>query len=102
MRILLLQDEIYLPSLGGGNKANRLFMEALAREGHAVAAITPTFTRARIGPTCRAEFLEQMAARHIDVRTSDQHLFSYSHQGVEVDAIDFAAIAESREHIRRR
>ena len=30
MRLLLLQDQVYLPSLGGGNKATRLLLEGLA------------------------------------------------------------------------
>src|SRR5258706_14115219 len=34
MRILLLQDAVYLPSYGGGNKSNRLLMTELAARGH--------------------------------------------------------------------
>ncbi len=32
MKILLLQDEIYLPSYGGGIKANRRLLEGLAEK----------------------------------------------------------------------
>jgi glycosyltransferase involved in cell wall biosynthesis len=34
MKILLLQSSVYFPSYGGGNKSNRLLMEALAKRGH--------------------------------------------------------------------
>jgi len=34
MKILLLQSSVYFPSYGGGNKANRLLLEALAARGH--------------------------------------------------------------------
>jgi glycosyltransferase involved in cell wall biosynthesis len=41
MNILLLQSTSYLPSIGA-NKANRLLLEALARQGHKCLAIGPT------------------------------------------------------------
>ena len=41
MPLLLLQDHAYLPTYGGGIKANRLLMEVLARRGHACTAIRP-------------------------------------------------------------
>jgi hypothetical protein len=34
MKILLAQNSLYYPSHGGGDKSNRLLMEALARKGH--------------------------------------------------------------------
>ena len=33
MRILLAHNSLYYPSLGGGDKSNRLLMEALAAQG---------------------------------------------------------------------
>jgi hypothetical protein len=35
MRILLAQNSLYYPAHGGGDKSNRLLMEALAARGHA-------------------------------------------------------------------
>ncbi|HVN05230.1 MAG TPA: glycosyltransferase family 4 protein [Bryobacteraceae bacterium] len=36
MRILLAHNSLYYPSYGGGDKSNRLLMEALAARGHSV------------------------------------------------------------------
>ena len=39
MRILLAHNSLYYPSFGGGDKSNRLLMEALAARGHEVRVI---------------------------------------------------------------
>jgi len=39
MRILLAQNSLYFPAHGGGDKSNRLLMEALAARGHAVRVV---------------------------------------------------------------
>src|SRR5687768_1658370 len=36
MRILLAHNSLYYPSYGGGDKSNRLLVEALAARGHEV------------------------------------------------------------------
>ena len=41
MRLLLLQDQMYVPSFGGGNKATRILLEGLVRRGHACAVVAP-------------------------------------------------------------
>jgi len=40
VRILLAHNSTYFPSSGGGDKSNRLLMEALAARGHAVRVVT--------------------------------------------------------------
>lgn len=40
MRILLAHNSLYYPSYGGGDKSNRLLMEALAARGHQVRVVT--------------------------------------------------------------
>lgn len=42
MRILLASNSPYYPSFGGGNKSNRLLMEAFAVRGHQVRVVTRT------------------------------------------------------------
>jgi len=42
VRILLASNSPYYPSFGGGNKSNRLLMEALAARGHRVQVVTRT------------------------------------------------------------
>jgi len=39
MKILLAHNSLYFPSHGGGDKSNRLLMEALAGRGHAVEVL---------------------------------------------------------------
>ena len=39
MRIMLAHNSLYYPSHGGGDKSNRLLMEALAGRGHAVRVV---------------------------------------------------------------
>lgn len=39
MRVLLAHNSLYYPSHGGGDKSNRLLMEALAARGHAVRVV---------------------------------------------------------------
>jgi glycosyltransferase involved in cell wall biosynthesis/SAM-dependent methyltransferase len=102
MRILMLQDEIYLPSLGGGTKANRLLLEALAAGGHACAAISPALTASREGPNYPEHFLEEMSARKISLRPDAPDLFRYTHHGVEIDANCSAESQRGREHVLRR
>ncbi len=59
MRLLLLQDQVYLPSLGGGNKATRLLVESLAELGHDCAVVSPALTTCA-GPTSAAELLAEI------------------------------------------
>lgn len=40
MKIVLIQNSIYLPGYGGANKANRIILELLAHQGHRCYAIT--------------------------------------------------------------
>ena len=100
MRILLLQDHIYLPSYGGGVKANRMLLEALAGRGHECAAVTPAFAPSA-GPANAREFREEMERRAIPVRER-AGAYSYRFRGVDVEAVQPAAPDELRRHAERR
>jgi surfactin synthase thioesterase subunit/glycosyltransferase involved in cell wall biosynthesis len=72
MRILLAQNSLYYPAHGGGDKSNRLLMEAMAARGHACRAVargvTPIFERAGVevhtvaDANLRAHFASQVEA----------------------------------------
>jgi surfactin synthase thioesterase subunit/glycosyltransferase involved in cell wall biosynthesis len=72
MRILLAQNSLYYPAHGGGDKSNRLLMEALAARGHAcrvvARGVTPIFERAGVevhtatDANLRAHFAGQVEA----------------------------------------
>lgn len=100
MRILLLQDHIYLPSYGGGVKANRMLLEALAARGHECAAVTPAFAPSA-GPANDGEFREEMERRGVVVRER-AGVSSYRFGGVEVDAVRSSSPDEVREHVEQR
>ncbi|PKU24057.1 glycosyltransferase family 4 protein [Telmatospirillum siberiense] len=82
-KILLLQDALFLPSLGGGNKANRLLMSELAARGFDCRVVSRM-----PGPPYGPEFL---AGRDLEVRVDGAGTLSYHHQGVGVMAVDTAS-----------
>jgi glycosyltransferase involved in cell wall biosynthesis len=98
MRLLLLQDQVYLPSLGGGNKATRLLLEGLVGLGHDCAAIGPALTT-RAGPRTPAELLAELRSRGLRPREPRPGLFAYEHCGVVVNATAFADAAEGPAHV---
>jgi len=101
VKILLLQDHIYLPSYGGGVKANRMLLEALARRGHECAAVSPAFAPSA-GPASDPEFHDEMESRGLAARELDAHVFRYRFRGVEVDAVRSPSAGQMREHVERR
>src|SRR5579871_4772986 len=62
MRILLAQNALYYPAYGGGDRSNRLLMEALAARGHECRVVARL---SRIGPAGHAQYLRDLAAREI-------------------------------------
>ncbi len=84
MRILLAHNSAYFPALGGGDKSNRLLMEALAVRGHAVRVVT----RVEAFSTPSHERLKaELAARGIDAASHGGESLSYTLGGVEVRAL---------------
>jgi glycosyltransferase involved in cell wall biosynthesis len=88
VRILLLQDAVYFPSFGGGNKANRLLLTALAARGFECHAVSRMPGERRI--LADRFSATALGARGIAVETSP-HGMSYHHDGVRVEALDLAA-----------
>jgi surfactin synthase thioesterase subunit/glycosyltransferase involved in cell wall biosynthesis len=62
MRVLLAHNSLYYPSHGGGDKSNRLLMEALAARGHDVRVVARI---AQFGDAGEREFLQSLAKRGI-------------------------------------
>ncbi len=83
MRILLAQNSLYFPAHGGGDKSNRLLMEALAAEGHNCRVV------ARIsvfGQREQAQYLEQLQARSICPSESGG-VVTFQRAGVEAHVV---------------
>ena len=84
MKILLAHNSLYFPSHGGGDKSNRLLMEALAARGHQVTAV------ARIesfGPTQEAAFEAQLATRGITQHQRTNGAVLFHRNGVHVHTV---------------
>ncbi|MBE0657082.1 MAG: alpha/beta fold hydrolase [Bryobacteraceae bacterium] len=60
MKILLAHNSTYFPAHGGGDKSNRLLMEALAGRGHQVRVFTRT---ERFGDAEQARYLAELDRR---------------------------------------
>jgi surfactin synthase thioesterase subunit/glycosyltransferase involved in cell wall biosynthesis len=77
VRILLAQNALYYPAHGGGDKSNRLLMEALAACGHQARVI------ARTGPLTADDYREKLRERGLAFRDSADAI-AFERNGVEV------------------
>ncbi len=84
MRILLAHNSLYYPSLGGGDKSNRLLMEALTAREHRVRVVARI---EKFGVPGHEMLLKELAARSIRVNTSDSGAVIMRHNGVEVHTV---------------
>ncbi|MGD0501032.1 MAG: thioesterase domain-containing protein [Bryobacteraceae bacterium] len=89
MRILLAQNSLYYPAHGGGDKSNRLLMEALAVRGHAcrVVARIPVF-----GPAEQARYVADLAARGTAPVPRVPGVVEFERGGVEVRVVANAGL----------
>jgi surfactin synthase thioesterase subunit/glycosyltransferase involved in cell wall biosynthesis len=87
MRILLAQNSLYYPAYGGGDKSNRLLMEALAARGHGCRVV------ARIsvfGQKEHERYLRDLEARDVKVESSDGGAVAFQRAGVDVRVVTHA------------
>jgi surfactin synthase thioesterase subunit/glycosyltransferase involved in cell wall biosynthesis len=84
MRILLAQNSLYYPAHGGGDKSNRLLMEALAARGHecAVVARIPVFSAAE-----QRRYEAQLAARGVWPEYPAPGVAAFERAGVAVRVV---------------
>ena len=68
MRILLAQNALYYPAYGGGDRSNRLLLEALAARGHTCRVVARI---ARFSAAGHAQYLGELAARAVSPLASD-------------------------------
>jgi surfactin synthase thioesterase subunit/glycosyltransferase involved in cell wall biosynthesis len=81
MRILLAQNSLYYPAHGGGDKSNRLLMEALAARGHECRAV------ARIGvfgERGQERYAVELASRGVSFRCGQEGVVRFERAGVDV------------------
>ena len=85
MRILLAQNSLYYPSHGGGDKSNRMLMEALAARGHVCRAVAriPVF-----GAAEEARYVAELAARGVAPgKSAGGGTVVFERAGVEVHVV---------------
>jgi len=89
MRVLLAQNSLYYPAHGGGDKSNRLLMEALAARGHACAAVAriPVF-----GEQEHQRYAADLAARGVVPRSTDGGIVTFERAGVDVHVVTNASL----------
>src|SRR6185369_10534113 len=84
MRILLAQNSLYYPAHGGGDKSNRLLMEALAARGHECRVV------ARIsvfGESEHNHYLQTLSSRHITPQSLAEGVVVFQRAKVEVHVV---------------
>ena len=85
MKILLAQNMLYVPALGGANKANRCLLEGLAERKHSCRALVPS--TGSHGPGTRSQFLHELVTRGIGVSFSATGVDVFNLKRVEVHAV---------------
>ena len=93
MRILLAHNSRYYPAYGGGDKSNRLLMEALAERGHACRVVARL---SAFGPREHELYLAELAGRSVPVISSDSGAVAFRRRGVEVH------VMTNHPHLRAR
>lgn len=83
LRVLLAHNSLYYPSHGGGDKSNRLLMEALAERGHDVRVVARV---ERFGAEAHDKLLRELASRKVKARTEDGAV-RFEHNGVDVHTV---------------
>ena len=84
MRILLAQNSLYYPAHGGGDKSNRLLLEALAARGHVCRVVARTSV---FGEAERTAYLAALAARGVTTPSTADGVVEFRRGGVEVHVV---------------
>lgn len=85
MKLLLIQNMLYVPSLGGANTTTRLLMEGLAQRRHTCRMIVPAL--GSYGPQDHDAFRKELAKHQISVSHSSPEADVFQQRGVEIHAV---------------
>src|SRR5574340_223118 len=91
MRILLPHNSTYYPGHGGGDKSNRLLVEALAARGHECLVVART---GGYGPEAHQAYLAELGARGVVSHPAGEGVVAFALNGVEV------RVAAAHPHLR--
>lgn len=85
MRILLGQNARYFPAYGGGDKSNRLLIEALAQRGHTCHVVCRAADSSR--PSVASNYQQELEVRGITPGVVHERYLEFILNGVEVRAV---------------
>ncbi|HBY63598.1 MAG TPA: hypothetical protein DEH78_27550, partial [Solibacterales bacterium] len=88
MRILLAHNSTYYPAHGGGDRSNRLLMEALASRGHEVRVVTRI---ERFGQAGHERLLDELSKRGVEAETNAAGAVRFRLNGVETHTLALSA-----------
>ncbi len=91
LRILLAHNSLYYPAHGGGDKSNRLLVEALAARGHVCRVVARI---AGFGEAEHERYAMELAARGLSVEPSGPGIAAFRLNGVDV------RVATNQPHLR--
>jgi glycosyltransferase involved in cell wall biosynthesis len=80
MRILLAHNSLYYPSFGGGDKSNRLLMEALAAAGHQIRVVARV---EKFGTLAHDALVRELNARGVEPDQSPASSLQFQLNGVD-------------------
>jgi glycosyltransferase involved in cell wall biosynthesis len=83
MRILLAHNSLYFPSYGGGDRSNRLLMEALAARGHEVRVVARV---EHFGAPQHERLAAELRRRDV-AHTEDRGSLAFALNGVRVSVV---------------
>jgi glycosyltransferase involved in cell wall biosynthesis len=84
MRILLAHNSLYYPSFGGGDKSNRLLMEAFAARGHDVRVVARV---EKFGSDAHDRLRSELASRHVTIDATGHSSLQFHLNGVDVHVL---------------
>jgi surfactin synthase thioesterase subunit/glycosyltransferase involved in cell wall biosynthesis len=84
MRVLLAQNSLYYPAHGGGDKSNRLLLEALAARGHVCRVVSRI---SAFGERGHIAYLATLAERGVTPQSAADGVVVFQRAGVEVHAV---------------
>ncbi len=87
MKVLLAHNSTYFPSLGGGDKSNRLLMEALVERGHSVRVVTRV---EQFGQDGHDAMLAALKSRGVEADGTDGTGIRYELGGVVVRVLSLS------------
>ncbi|MGE5487949.1 MAG: alpha/beta fold hydrolase [bacterium] len=84
LKVLLAHNSLYYPAHGGGDRSNRLLMEALAERGHACRVVARLGS---FGAEAHEQYLGELARRGVETESRESGVVTFRLNGVEAHVL---------------